>query len=232
VITVPSIANFEMVLDYPQYLGKRDEVIKGTGNAIVPEGTRVTWRMKTMATDRVDWVDVSSKHAFSKSESGFTFARQITQNTEYQVLTSNNRVQDYEKLNYRIAVIKDQFPTINAGSAPDSLNAGKNYILGQVADDYGLSKLMIVYYPTDKPNAAKRGVLPVKRDVYDQFVFAFPGALPVEQGVSYEYYFEVFDNDAAHGFKSTKSALFSDRILTDQEKEEQVLQQQSENINS
>jgi len=72
----------------------------------------------------------------------------------------------------------------------------KSYVLGQVSDDYGLSRLQVVYYPKDKPNSAKRGTIAVKRDVYDQFVFAFPSNLPVEQGVSYEYYFEIFDNDA------------------------------------
>ena len=33
VVTVPSISNFEMVLNYPNYLNKKSEVIKGTGNA-------------------------------------------------------------------------------------------------------------------------------------------------------------------------------------------------------
>ncbi|HEX8563982.1 MAG TPA: hypothetical protein VF676_13480 [Flavobacterium sp.] len=232
VITVPSIANFEMRLQYPSYLNKRPETVKGTGNAVLPEGTRVTWRMNTLATERVDWRDLSTSYTFARSEDVFTFSRSVLQNTEYQVLTSNNKVQDYEKLNYRISVIKDQFPTITVGNAPDSLKVEKNYVLGQVSDDYGISKLHVVYYPKDRPAAAKRGSLAVKRDVYDQFIFAFPGALPVEQGVSYEYYFEVFDNDAPHGLKSTKSSVFTDRIETDQEKEEQVLQQQNDNINS
>lgn len=32
----------EMVLSFPGYLNKKAEVIKGTGNAVIPEGTRVT----------------------------------------------------------------------------------------------------------------------------------------------------------------------------------------------
>ena len=68
--------------------------------------------------------------------------------------------------------------------------------------------------------------------VIDQFIFSFPSNLPVEQGVSYEYYFEVFDNDAIHNFKSTKSSVFSNRIATDEEKEDQILQEQNSTINS
>ena len=40
VITVPSIANFEMLLNFPSYLNRKPESVKGTGNAIIPEGTR------------------------------------------------------------------------------------------------------------------------------------------------------------------------------------------------
>lgn len=232
VVTVPSIANFEMVLNFPGYLNKKSEVIKGTGNAVLPEGTRVTWRMNTLATQKVEWLDAASKFSFAKQDNQFLWSKNIVQNTDYQIVTSNSKVQNYEKLNYQISVVKDQFPTISVGNAPDSLKIEKNYVLGQVSDDYGLSKLQVVYYPKDKPNLAKRGTIAVKRDVYDQFVFAFPSNLPVEEGVSYEYYFEIFDNDALHNFKSTKSSVFSNRIATETEKEDQVLQQQNDNINS
>ncbi|NUY80101.1 hypothetical protein HUK80_04275 [Flavobacterium sp. MAH-1] len=232
VITVPSIANFEMQLNFPSYLGKHAEVIKGTGNAIVPEGTRVTWKMNTQATQNVDWKDGVNNFPFVKSDNQFMLSKNISQNTDYQILTSNSKISNYEKLNYRISVVKDQYPTITVGNAPDSLKVEKNYILGQVSDDYGLSKLQVVYYPKGNPAAAKRGTIAVKRDVFDQFVFAFPSTLPVEQGVSYEYYFEVFDNDAPHGYKSSKSSVFADRISTEQEKEDQILQEQNSNINS
>ncbi len=232
VVTVPTIANFEMQLQFPAYLNKKPETIKGTGNAVIPEGTRVTWKMDTQATQNVDWTDLKSTQPFAKSENRFTLSRNVSQNTAYSILTSNEKVREYEKLNYQISVIKDQYPTINVNNAPDSLKTQKNYVLGQVSDDYGLSKLQIVYYEKDKPQTAKRGILNVKKDLYDQFVFAFPSQLPVEQGVSYDYYFEVFDNDALHNFKSTRSSVFSDRIATDSEKQDEVLKQQNDNINS
>ena len=232
VVTVPSIANFEMVLNFPGYLNKKSETIKGTGNAVIPEGTRITWKMNTLATQKVDWMDAAGKASFSKQENTFLLSKNISQNTDYQILTSNSKVQNYEKLNYQISVIKDQYPTISVGNAPDSLKIAKNYVLGQVSDDYGLSKLQIIYYPKDKPSNAKRGTIAVKKDVYDQFVFVFPSNLPIEEGVSYDYYFEVFDNDAVHNFKSTKSSVFSHRESTDVEKEDQLIEQQNDNINS
>jgi hypothetical protein len=232
VVTVPTIANFEMVLNFPSYLNKKAEVIKGTGNAVVPEGTKVTWRMNTIATQKVEWQNEAAKYSFSKSENQFSLSKSIIQNTNYQIVTSNTKIQNYEKLNYQITVVKDQFPAISVGNAPDSLKIDKSFLLGQVSDDYGLSKLQVVYYPKDKPTSAKKATIAVKRDVYDQFVFAFPSNLPVEEGVSYEYYFEIFDNDAFHNYKSTKSSVFSNRIATQSEKEDQLLQQQNDNITS
>jgi hypothetical protein len=230
VVTVPSIANFEMQLSFPSYLKKKPEVIKGNGNAIIPEGTRVTWIINTLATQNVVWKDMTSSIPFSKSENDFSLSKQIFQNTEYQILTSNAKVKNYEKLNYQISIIKDQFPSISVSNAPDSLKIEKNYVLGQISDDYGLSKLQIVFYPKNKPEFVKRGTIVVKANLYDHFVFTFPSSLPVEQGVSYEYYFEVFDNDAIHNYKSTKSSVFSSRISTDEEKQDQDFQQQNESI--
>jgi len=232
VITVPSISNLEMVLNFPSYLNKKPEIIKGTGNAILPEGTFVTWKMNTIATQSVNWSDLKSNYSFLKDDNSFKLTKNITQNTEYNIVTSNNKVKNYEKLNYQISVIKDQFPTINVNNAPDSLNVSKSYVLGQMSDDYGLNKLQVIYYEKDKPQTAKRRTIAVKKDVYDQFVFSFPSNLPVVQGVSYEYYFEVFDNDALHNFKSSKSSVFYNRVATDEEKEDQILQEQNNNINS
>jgi hypothetical protein len=232
VITVPSIANFEMVLNFPSYLKKKSELIKGTGNAVVPEGTSITWKMNTQATQNVDWLSDNNRFAFIKNENNFVLSKNIMQNTDYQIFTSNSKVKNYEKLNYQLSVIKDQFPTIAVNNAPDSLKVDKSFVLGQISDDNGFSKLQIVYYPKDNPASAKRRTLGFKNGVFDQFVFSFPSNLPVIDGVSYEYYFEVSDNDAIHHFKSTKSSVFSNRVATNEEKEDQVLQQQNDNISS
>ncbi|RTY92619.1 hypothetical protein EKM01_00475 [Flavobacterium sp. RSP46] len=232
VITVPLIANFEMQLNFPSYLNKKAETINGTGNAVIPEGTRVTWKIETLSTQNIAWMSGISKSSFSKTENSFILSKNILQNTDYQIFTSNDKVKNHEKLNYQLTVIKDQFPTINVNNTPDSLKIAKNYVLGQITDDYGLSRLQIVYYEIEKPQTVKRGTIAIKKSSFDQFVFSFPSNLPVEQGVSYEYYFEVFDNDAIHNFKSTKSMVFTNRVSTDEEKEDQILQQQNDNINS
>ncbi|HKX85775.1 MAG TPA: hypothetical protein VJL37_03820 [Flavobacterium sp.] len=228
--TVPSIANFEMVLNFPNYLNKKTEVIKGTGNAIIPEGTHITWKMNTVATDFVSMFDGKQQFSFKNEQNTFLLSRNVFQNSEYQIVTSNKSVKNYEKLSYAINVVKDQYPSIKVEMAPDSLKNKTNYVLGQISDDYGLSKLNIVYYPKENLSAAKRGTIGIKKDIYDQFVFAFPSNLPIDEGVNYEYYFEVFDNDAIHNYKSSKSMVFSHRESTESEKQDQYLENQNQSI--
>lgn len=232
VVKVPTIANFEMQLNYPAYLRKQSEVVRGTGNAIVPEGTKVTWKVDALATTGIEWVSGNTVETFTTGNEGFILAKNIYNNTDYQVLTSNKNVKHHEKLQYHITTVKDQSPTISVGAAPDSLKLEQNVLVGQVSDDYGLTKLQVVYYPKNNPESIKKYSLPVQKDTYDRFVYTFPKGLDIEAGVAYEYYFEIFDNDAIHGYKSTKSSVFSDRELATDEKEEKVLQEQNNNINS
>src|SRR5690606_28743626 len=55
VVEVPVIANFEMQFVFPSYLGRKPETIKGTGNAIIPEGTKVEWKVNAQTTDAIEW---------------------------------------------------------------------------------------------------------------------------------------------------------------------------------
>jgi hypothetical protein len=99
----------------------------------------------------------------------------------------------------------------------------KSFVLGQISDDYGFLNYKL--YTTLRANLSllNAELYQLELMVMISFIF-FPGKF-VEQGVSYEYYFEVFDNDARNGFKSSKTPVFSNRIVTDEEKDE-LLQQQ------
>ncbi|CAM3556634.1 glutamyl-tRNA synthetase [Flavobacterium gelidilacus] len=232
VVNVPTINNFEMILSYPSYLKRKSESIKGTGNAIVPEGTSIRWKLSTFATTDIAFISNNSKSVYSSTNGEFNFSKNISQNTEYQIVTSNKNVKNFEKLDYLVNIVKDQYPFIAANKAPDSLSLKKNFIIGQLSDDYGLSKLQVVYYPKGKPQLVKRGTLAVKNQTVDQFVYSFPTGLNVEQGIVYEYYFEVFDNDAVNNYKSSKSSVFSHNELTDDQKQDELLKDQNDNINS
>ena len=231
VVDVPTIQSFKMVLNFPKYLNRKQEIVNGLGNAIVPEGTVVNWQIETVATNRIDFVSQQTT-SFVKYENTFSLQRKINSNLDYTIVTSNETIKNYEKLEYQITVSKDQFPTITTQLTPDSLKLKSKIIVGQVADDFGLTKLYVVYYPKGNTAQSKKGTLPLKKATVDQFIYSFPNGLSLEKGLEYEYYFEVFDNDAVNGLKSSKSSVYLHYELTNSQKEDKQLKEQQENINS
>lgn len=235
VIKTPSLLSFEMVLDYPAYTKKKDEVYKSTGNATIPEGTRVKWNLNTQNTNQVALKLKDTSFVFSKNSTNFTYQKRIYSKLDYAVTTSNKDLKEYENLSYSLAVIKDQYPQIKVESKQDSTKQDSTkqeivYFLGNVSDDYGISKLQIVYFSEENNIQKSTKNISISRSNVGQFVYTFPGDIEVEEGVNYEYYFEVFDNDAIHNYKSTQSNTFSFRKLTKEELENQLLNNQNESI--
>ncbi len=230
VVRTPSLLNFELQLNYPAHTNKNDEILKGTGNAVIPEGTQVRWEVLTKNTDAVNLVAADTSFFFSPKGDNFHLERNIFNKLDYAITTSNENLNDFENLSFTLNVIKDQFPEIDVQSKIDSTDSQRVFFLGQVSDDYGLTKLRLVYYPQGEEKDPKYEELGVNQTNFDQFTFIFPGNLPLEDGVSYEYYFEIFDNDAIHNFKSSKSGIYSFRKLTSDELENEQLQNQQKAI--
>ena len=210
---VPGIQSFEMNLQYPNYLGKRNETLKGTGNAVVPEGTKITWNIDGVHTDRLDFIERDTVVQFVKDKRSFKLSRAVYANLEYELATSNANVKHYESLGYSIEVVRDGYPTVKVEQTLDSLNPNLSYYSGLAADDIGLRNIRMVYYPKNKPQqVANLPLLQTKSNV-EQFYYTFPSGLNLEEGVVYELYFEVFDNDGLRKGKSTKSQVFSTTLL-------------------
>ena len=230
VVKTPALLGFEMVLNYPSYTGKQDETLKSTGNATIPEGTQVTWQVATKNTQQVNLKTADTIYGFAEEKQQFNFQKNIYSKLDYAITTSNENLKDYENLSFTLGVIKDEYPEIDIQSKQDSTDTQLIYFLGRVSDDYGLTKLRLVYYPTGKEENAKKEPLSLNKSNFDQFVYTFPGQLPLKEGVAYDYYFEVFDNDAIHNFKSSKSGVYSFRKLTDNELQNEQLKQQDANV--
>ena len=230
VVEVPTLVSFQMVLDYPGYTKKRDEVLKSTGNAIVPQGTNVTWQLKTKSTDDV-YLYSSDTISFASDKVGvFETSKRLYNRFNYNISTNNKNLKDYENLAFNIDVVKDEYPEMNLKSEIDSLDNQTLYFYGQVSDDYGLSKLQLVYYPIENEADKKVESISIAKSNFDEFVSTFPDNLNLDEGVSYELYFEVFDNDVINKYKSAKSSVFTYRKLTKEEIENKQLQEQNETI--
>ncbi|MBA6151956.1 DUF4175 family protein [Gelidibacter maritimus] len=230
VVNVPTLVNFEMVLDYPSYTNRVDETLKSTGNTTIPEGTKVTWKINTQATDEVIMYSKDTLHFDLKSNNTFEATKRLFSRLDYNIATSNRDLKDYENLSYSIQVIKDAYPELNIKVERDTIDNQSLYFYGQASDDYGLSRLQLVYYVAENEDNIQIQTLPISTSNFEEFVTAFPNNILLEEGNTYELYFEVFDNDAIHNFKSVKSPVFTYRKLTKDEEEIKRLKEQSETI--
>ena len=230
VVDTPNLVNFEMALDYPTHTKKGDEVLKSTGSAVIPEGTKVTWRAKTKSTTDVH-IYAEDTLSFKLNEvDNFEASKRLFKNFNYSISTSNEDLKDYENLAYNINVVRDIYPELSIKVQKDSLDQQSLYFYGQASDDYGLRKLQLVYYPSEDETKKSIESIPISKSNFSEFVSAFPNQLNIEEGISYQLYFEVYDNDAIHYYKRTKSTVFSYRKRTKEEEEQKQLNEQSETI--
>ena len=230
VMEVPSLLSFEMVLDYPSHTRKKDETLKSTGNAMVPEGTDITWKLITKATERVNFF-AKDTMSFSKVKQGvFEASKRVYNDLDYNLSTSNKNLENYENLAFKIDVVKDEYPELDLKMEVDSLDLQTLYFYGQVSDDYGFSKLQLVYHPSENEKYKKIERIPVSNSNIVEFISAFPNNLDIEAGIPYELYFQVFDNDVINRYKSSKSSVFTYRKRTHDEEAQKKLDEQSETI--
>ena len=214
-ISTPTLVDFRMYLTYPSYLNKANEAISGSGNAIVPEGTRIEWQIEGTSVDKITMNTLDTLLAFKKGERTFSLAKRLANNLEYVISTSNDNVKDYESLQYAIEVIQDASPKIEVTQVLDSLNPNLSFYTGQLSDDYGLSRISLVYYLDGEEAKKNRVVLESLRNNVHQFYYTFPTGIEVQKGRNYKLYFEVTDNDGVRGGKTARSKTFDTNIFDD-----------------
>ncbi|MEO1011966.1 MAG: hypothetical protein AAFX53_11715, partial [Bacteroidota bacterium] len=216
-LEVPSLKDFKMLLDFPSYTGKGSEVIQSTGNAVVPEGTRVTWRITAKGADEIRIGLRDSLVPMERIAEDFEHVDRVYRDLPYTVSTSNAHVADFETLQYRLDVVRDAYPSLRVKHIRDSIRPNISYFSGEAADDYGIQDIMLVYYLEQSPDNVQTLSLLQPKGNFQQFYYTFPSGLELEPGQTYNFYFQVTDNDGIRNGKTTKSAVFSTRVLAGNE---------------
>jgi hypothetical protein len=228
VLPKPLVADMKITLRFPKYTKKQDLTLANIGDAVVPEGTRIEWRINAKNADSVSVVFPDSVMRFYSGSSVISFAKSARQSFDYRLELANTFVAT-EPLSYGISVVKDEYPAIVVDEEKDSLNESVRYFYGDVADDYGFSNLAFNYTIKNTANAKpQRIVIPVSKSFNkDHFFYLWDiTTLGIAPGDALEYYFEVWDNDGVNGAKSTKSTVKTYKAPTLEE-----LSQRAENAN-
>lgn len=234
VLKKPIVIEFAMQLNYPKYVFRENEIIKNTGNATVPEGTLITWQLNTLQTTRLQFISENNQEIFKNpTENKFKLSKKIFKSINYQINTSNQQLKDFEKLSYGIVVVKDAFPKITVSSDIDSVQFNVAQFAGQISDDYGLSRLELVYSNTANPEIAKSIPITINKGTFDSFYYILDSESPdlnLTKGAHYQFYFKVYDNDGVNGSKFAKSKNFEFYNKTNIETESALLQSQKQSI--
>ncbi|MBN1339345.1 MAG: hypothetical protein JXA03_08480 [Bacteroidales bacterium] len=227
VLPKPVILDFRVNLDYPAYTGKSPETLDNNGDMIVPEGTTVSWKFFTSNTKSLSLrfdtalIVVEQKDAAN----AFTHSRRMLKSTYYSVLSRNEFLTGSDSLLYQISVIPDLYPTIVLEEFRDSLLQSNLFFRGVIRDDYGFSRLTFNYKVKSENGieaASESESLPLRSGVNPQQYYHFRdiAAMNLRPGDIMEYYFEVWDNDAVNGSKSSRTQTMAFRAPTLDEIEE------------
>jgi len=216
VLKKPNLADFNLEMIYPAYIGRKNEIVKNNGDIVVPEGTKMTWLFDAFETDEISlyFGDMNtSVKAERRDETRFRYTKKAVNDESYKLFLSNRNVPKADSLVYQISVIKDQFPTVSADKIVDSLDNSLIYFLGSAADDYGLTSLSFNYMVT-KENGTQQPLQSLKMNRQDgreiQFDHVFDlKKINLNPGEKVAFYFEVYDNDGVNGSKSAKTSVMS-----------------------
>ena len=123
----------------------------------------VSWFVETKNTNQVQLKTSETAYNLLKDKELFRLKKRIYKNLNYTLTTSNAKLKEYENLSFTLSVIRDQYPEINVATQQDSVYNQKTYCLGTVSDDYGLTKLQLVYYPSSDEASKKNRKPSAKR---------------------------------------------------------------------
>ena len=225
VVARPSIALFNLQLDFPAYLNRESETIENSGNVSIPEGTRVKWEFQTESADALslNFSKLEEKVNASKQGNAYSYERTFKQSTPYSIQLENEYSTNRDSLQFAIETIKDRYPEITLEQYQDTVLFKNLVLAGNISDDYGFRKLTFHYRYESQ---SEYSVMPLEINTtlttqsYYQ-IFELDSAL-VKAGSELSYYVQVSDNDGVNGSKASKTGTYSFKIPSQKEIEEDL----------
>lgn len=206
VLPTPEITDYKVTYIPPAYTGLKTEVLKNVVDFRAIYGSSLKFE--------IDFSDLDSLFsgengivvpiALNKKNSA-VFTKTIRNSGEFSLYGSNSDFIKKNLLNFTVTCIPDLYPGIQVTEMRDSLRNSICYFYGIVSDDYGFSDLRFNYSVNGQTNT----VMPIQvaKNVNTQefyFTFDFAEFAGMDKA-RINYFFEVFDNDAVSGPKSTRS---------------------------
>ena len=209
VLPKPSIFNFDLELEFPAYLNKKDELVESTGDIVVPEGTKLNWRFYANNSKQLVFMDNTTTNISSaNSKTLFEHSLIAIHDFSYSVFGISEHGLHSDTLDYSVNVIKDDKPSIVIDNMQQENLLGYILTAGSISDDYGFSSLRYYYRKSESESWLSNRLEIVKNVEKQNFNHSFiTKELDLAAGDKMEFYYEVWDNDAVNGYKSSKTKV-------------------------
>ena len=218
VIAKPSILNYDLKIQYPSYTGRTAEVLKNIGDVTLPVGSLIKWDLRTENSDEVQFVFDNKTQNIKVQDKLAVFSKRLMKSSNYSISPVHPKNLKVDTLKYRLDVIPDQYPSISFTEERDSIQSKAFYFNGSINDDYGFTKLTFNYikYSDNKSYVQSIPIVIDKKLNAQRFFFQW-NLTDISLSDRVEYYFEIVDNDAIQGPKSTRSKTSTYQAPTEKE---------------
>jgi hypothetical protein len=234
----PRVAEYEIRYDYPGYTALAPETQRApAGGVAALKGTRATVTLITegeVADASVEWND-GSITSLETSGGAPRFHFDVVGHREYRVRLSDGRGRArFESPFFSVDAMEDRPPMVRLvepGEDVDVPQGMKLDVAVSGADDYGLSRLLmhVTKDPLEPVTTEIRRFHAGVRDTLVSFVWDLE-SLDLVPGESAAYFFELFDNDAISGPKSSRTPVYEVRFPSMAELYVRTEEEYSENV--
>jgi hypothetical protein len=232
-INRPELLRLKMTLEFPSYLGRKNDEIVNTGNAEVPEGTQISWQINTSHTQKAfaGFTSLPGREQMQSIDNeSFKISRRFVSTDQYWIDLENEQSKNKDKIVYSVQVNKDQYPEIEVDHLKDSVLYRNIFLGGTVRDDFGLTALALNYQITrgSRVEDKKVDIALARNQVQQSFFYQWRlDSLNLQPGDKLTYYLQVWDNDGVNGHKSTKSSTYTFALPGEEELKNEIAQSQS-----
>lgn len=217
----PYLNGFNVRIIPPAYTNLNSSDFDNTGDLVVPRGAQIVWNFDVLNVSTLNFfTDSVLTDTISVAQNQVSVKKSALKDFSYHYSVQSDNGVDSIFSPYNVTVVPDVYPSIEVVSSTDSSSMNAMFFSGHISDDYGFHSLHFIYYDKSEPkNLHSETIEIVPSSINQDFFFYFDFS---KFKSTVNYYFEVKDNDAVSGFKSTKTVLSSYNLLTAEEKEQRL----------
>lgn len=235
VIQRPILKAFKIDIEYPSYIGRKNETKTSLGDMTVPAGTKLNWALETAHTNKADIrLGLGMLSSLQNSNGKFNFSYSFKNDTTYTLILTNSNANASDSFKYNINIIPDQYPVIQCRQIRDTLTGKQVLISGNAGDDYKISKVVFTYQiqENNKVILSKSITLASKNSALVPFEHYLDiQSIRLKPGQKVNYFIEAWDNDGVNGPKSSRSEMMSYQMF-DAEQLDSAINKNAEQISA